>query len=181
MSKKTFVATVLTAGLLATAAQAQTPASPAAPAGQMAAPQPGFSEAAADALRQDLVAGMKSTIALNLKLTPEEAARFWPVYDAYAHDLTEVKAGEKTLIQEYVAKYGRYDDKSAADFIRRGLQVDIQVAQLRASYVPKVEKALPALKAATFFQLERGLTTVLDLKITGQLPLLQDQAVLAKR
>ena len=37
-------------------------------------------------------------------------------------------------------------------------------------------KALPGLKMATFFQIERSLTAVIDLQLTAQLPLLQSQA-----
>lgn len=160
---------------LSTQAHAQTVA-PEKPSNPEAGRSGPFSEQSAELLKQDILEGLKSTIAMNLKLSSAEAARFWPVYDAYAQSLIEVKAGQKDLIKEYSEKYGKYDDSSAALFIRRWLDVDVKVAALRVNYVSKFEKAVPGLKAASFFQIERSLTTALDLRLSTQLPLLQDQA-----
>ena len=134
-----------------------------------------FNDAAAEALRRDIQGGMKLAIAQNLKLTPEESVRFWPVYDQYAIDALKVKEAQKNLIAEYLAKFGSYDDKAASDFVRRWLENDVEFAKFRANSVNRFEKVLPPLKAASFFQLTRGLTMLIDLQIIGQLPLFQDQ------
>ena len=105
-------------------------------------------------LRQDIRSKKKQLIAANLSLTDTEATKFWPVYDQYTAELT--KLGDR--------KYAL------------SLVLDEQIAQLRAKYVPIVSKVLPGTKTATFFQLDRRLTSLLDVQLASQIPLVQDQS-----
>jgi D-alanyl-D-alanine carboxypeptidase len=128
-----------------------------------------------DALRADLRSSKKQAVASNLTLTDAEATKFWPIYDQYSAELAKINDGQATLIAEYVNNYGKYDDKGAIDFINRWLDLDVKTSALRAKYVPIVAKVLPGIKAATFFQIDRRLSKVLDLQIASKLPLLQYQ------
>ena len=127
-------------------------------------------------LRTALRSSMKQIVAQNLRLTPEEATRFWPVYDQYASDLAKIKDAQAALIAEYANTYGKYDDKAAASFITRWLDIDVKTTALRARYAPQVAKVLPGVKAATFFQIDRRASMAVELKITTLLPILQSQA-----
>jgi hypothetical protein len=49
--------------------------------------------------------------------------------------------------------------------------VDEQVHQLRSKYVVDVSKALPGKKTATFFQLDRRITMMMDVQLASQMPL----------
>jgi hypothetical protein len=49
--------------------------------------------------------------------------------------------------------------------------VDAQVHELRSKYVMEVSQALPGKKAATFFQLERRISMLIDIQLASQLPL----------
>lgn len=128
-----------------------------------------------EGLRAELRSSRKQTMASTLKLTDAEATRFWPVYDEYAADLTKIKDSQYELIAEYANNYGKYDDKAAHDFISRWVDLDVKTTALRARYVPLVEKVLPGVKAATFFQIDRSISMAIDLKINSSLPLLQTQ------
>ena len=66
-------------------------------------------------------------------------------------------------------------DEQADSLIRRWLDTDISAAQLRQKYVPILRKVLPAKKAATFFQLDRGISMMIDVELTSRLPLMQSQ------
>jgi hypothetical protein len=46
---------------------------------------------------------------------------------------------------------------------------------LRQKYVPIVAKVLDGQKTATFFQLDRRIAMMLDLQVSSQMPLLQEQ------
>ena len=59
--------------------------------------------------------------------------------------------------------------------IRRWLDTDIAVSALRQKYVPILRNVLPGKKAATFFQLDRRISIMIDLQLTSQLPLVQSQ------
>lgn len=133
-----------------------------------------------EALRAELRATRKQIIAQNLTLTPEEATRFWPVYDQYQADLTKIKDNQYQLIAEYANTYGRYDDVGATDFITRWLELDVQTTALRARYVPLVGGALPGVKATTFFQMDRRISMMIDQRIASLLPVLQFQSQVAQ-
>jgi hypothetical protein len=51
------------------------------------------------------------------------------------------------------------------------MEVDAEAQALRLKYVPAVTQALPGKKAATFFQLDRRLSMIVDLQLFSQIPL----------
>jgi hypothetical protein len=53
--------------------------------------------------------------------------------------------------------------------------MDIAIAQLRQHYVPIVAKVLDGRKTTTFFQLDRRIAMMLELQVSSQMPLLQEQ------
>jgi Spy/CpxP family protein refolding chaperone len=126
-------------------------------------------------LRQDLRSGKKQLIAANLTLTDAEATKFWPVYDQYAAEMTKIGDQKYALIKEYAQNFGSLTDAQALSLTNRSLAVDEAVAQLRIKYVPIINKVLPGTKTATFFQIDRRLTTLIDLQVAGQIPLVQEQ------
>jgi hypothetical protein len=133
-----------------------------------------------EALRVELRATRKQLMAQNLLLTPEESTRFWPIYDRYQADLTKIKDEQYQLIAEYANTYGRYDNAGATDFIKRWLDLDVRTTSLRASYVPTVNEVLPGVKAASFFQIDRRVSMMIDQRIASMLPLLEFQSQVAQ-
>jgi hypothetical protein len=77
--------------------------------------------------------------------------------------------------EEYADEYGTLTDERADSLIRRWLDTDISAAQFRQKYVPILRKVLPAKKAATFFQLDRRISMMIDVELTSRLPLMQSQ------
>jgi hypothetical protein len=163
------VTLLLSAGAAALPAHAQAPVAPVAPADKP------LTAADLDELRAELKSSKKQITAATLTLTDAEATRFWPIYDRYATELTGIKNGQYALIAEYANTFGKYDDKTASDYIARWLDIDVKTTALRARYVPIVGKALPGLKAATFFQIDRRISMAVDLKVASMLPILQSQ------
>jgi hypothetical protein len=53
--------------------------------------------------------------------------------------------------------------------------MDIAIAQLRQKYVPIVAKVLDGRKTTTFFQLDRRVAMMLELQVSSQMPLVQEQ------
>jgi Spy/CpxP family protein refolding chaperone len=126
-------------------------------------------------LRQDLRSQKKQLLAENLKLTDTEATKFWPIYDQYVAELTKVNNDKYAAIKEYANNYGTLTDAQALDLTKRLLGVDNAVAQLRMKYVPIVNGVLPGVKTATFFQIDRRLTMLIDIQLASSAPLIQDQ------
>jgi hypothetical protein len=126
-------------------------------------------------LRKDIRSKRKQLIASNLKLTDTEAAKFWPVYDQYIQELVAINDKKFGLIQEYADNWGRMTDQQALSFARRWLDMDIEIAQLRQKYVPAVSKVIDGKKTTTFFQLDRRIAMMLELQVSSQMPLVQEQ------
>jgi len=128
-----------------------------------------------DLLRQDLRSQRKQLIAANLKLTDTEATKFWPVYDQYVTELIAINDKKFGLIQEYADSWGKLTNDQSLLFARNWLDMDIAIAQLRQKYVPMVAKVLDGRKTATFFQLDRRIAMMMELQVSSQMPLVQDQ------
>jgi hypothetical protein len=126
-------------------------------------------------LRQDLRSKRKQLIAANLKLTDTDATKFWPVYDQYVTELIAINDKKFGLIQEYADNWGKLTNDQSLLFARNWLDMDIAMAQLRQKYVPIVAKVLDGKKTATFFQLDRRIATMMELQVSSQMPLVQEQ------
>lgn len=126
-------------------------------------------------LRRDIRSIKKQLIAANLTLTDSEATKFWQVYEQYSAETGKINDTRTAIIKEYSDEYGTLSDDQADNLIRRWLDTDIQQTKLRQRYVAIFRGVLPGKKAATFFQLDRRISTMIDVQLTSQLPLAQSQ------
>jgi hypothetical protein len=126
-------------------------------------------------LRQDIASQKKQLIASNLVLTETEAIKFWPIYDQYQAEYRKITDAEAALINEYAQDWGSVTDEHALQYWQRFQGVEQSVLQLRNKYVPIVSKVLPGTKTATFFQMDRRITLLLDVQLASQIPLVQEQ------
>jgi hypothetical protein len=126
-------------------------------------------------LRRDIRSIKKQIIAANLTLTDSEAPKFWQVYEQYSGETNKINETRSAIVKEYAEDYGTLTDDQADNLIRRWLDTDIEQTKLRQRYVAIFRKVLPGKKAATFFQLDRRISTMIDVQLTSQLPLAQSQ------
>ena len=132
-----------------------------------------LSEIEINLLRKDLRDQKKQIIAANLPLNGDEAARFWPLYDAYTQETIKVNDQRYSLVKDYVANHNTMTDAVAASYIRRWIQVDEAASKLRLEWIPRFEQTLGEKKAAMFFQIDRRIGLMLELQLAAQLPLIQ--------
>jgi hypothetical protein len=152
-------------------ADAQTPSSPAASDKE----QHALSSQDLDLLRKDIRSEKKQLIAQNLKLTDAEATRFWPIYDQYTAELVKINDKKYATIQEYADHYGTLSDEQATKLMRQWMGVDIAAAQLREKYLPIVSQAIGGRKGATFAQLDRRISLMIELQLGSRIPLVEGQ------
>jgi hypothetical protein len=126
-----------------------------------------------DLLRKDIRSQKKQIIAANVQLTDTEAEKFWPLYDQYTAELVKINDAKYAAIKEYATNYNTLTDDKALSLTRQLLGVDQSVAQLRMKYVPMFSKVVSGKKTALFFQLDRRLTTLIDLQLASQIPMVQ--------
>src|SRR6516162_2740832 len=104
-------------------------------------------------LRQDLRAQKQKLIAQNLPMTESEAVKFWAVYNRYTDEVRQINDEKFRLVKQYGEMWETMSNDEALIYIRRWLEVDGQLHELRSKYVVQASQALPGKKAATFFQL----------------------------
>jgi hypothetical protein len=122
-------------------------------------------------LRKDLRAMKMQVIGQNMSLSDAEGQKFWPVYNHYVKDLSEVNDQKYALLKQYAEMWATMTDEDALIYVRHWLEVDGEAQALRLKYVPVVSQVLPGRKAATFFQLDRRLNMIIDLQLFSQIPL----------
>ena len=122
-------------------------------------------------LRQDIRAMKMQVIGQNMTLTDPEGQKFWPIYKHYADDLHEVNNSKYALLKQYAETWATMTDQDALIYVRHWMEIDAEAQALRLKYVPAVTQALPGKKAATFFQLDRRLSMIVDLQLFSQIPL----------
>jgi len=139
-----------------------------------------FTQSASDQdiqlMRQDLRNKKRQIIADNLPLSEAEAEKFWPIYEDYTTNLKHINDEKYELVKNYVRSWGNMSDHDALIYIRRWLEVDQEVQALRSRYVPKVSQVLTGKGAATFFQLDRRVSMMMDIQLASQIPLAQGKA-----
>jgi hypothetical protein len=128
-----------------------------------------------DLLRRDIRSKKKQLVAANLKLTDTEATKFWPIYDQYTAELIKINDKKFELVQNYADNWGKMTNEQSLSFTRQWLDMGILITQLRQKYVPIVSQVLDGKKSATFFQLDRRMSMMIDLQVSSQMPLVQAQ------
>jgi len=126
-------------------------------------------------LREDIRSRKKQLIAADLKLTADQATKFWPLYEQYAAELSKIGDQQTALIREYADQWGTMTDEQASSLAKRSLAVDERIAQLRVKYMPIFSQVVPGQVVATFFQMDRRFQALLDIQLASQIPLVQDQ------
>ncbi len=126
-----------------------------------------------DLMRKDVRSQKKQIIAANLKLTDPEAEKFWPLYDRYTADLVKVNDTKYSLIKQYAQNFDSMSDDQLDKSAKEWLGLDQSVAQLRLKYFPLFRKVLSAKNTALFFQLDRRIGSMIDLKVASVIPLVE--------
>jgi len=128
-------------------------------------------EANVQLMREDLRSQRKQITAANVTLTPDEATKFWPIYDQYIKETIAINDTRWSLIKEYAANYDKMTDKFAEDYIKKSAGVDQQLVALREKYIPIFEKVVSPKKTAQWYQVDRRLDLVINLQLWAMIPL----------
>ena len=115
----------------------------------------------------------KELIAAHLTLTDSESTRVWQVYEQYSAEMSKINGAKTAILKEYSQEYDTLTDDQADNLIRRWLETDIEQAKLRQRFAAIFRKVLPGKKVATFLQLERRISMMMDVEVTSGLPLAQ--------
>ena len=124
-------------------------------------------------VKEKLKADKKLLVAENLELTEPEAKAFWPVYESYQQDLDKVNQRLGNVIKEYARKFQSLTNDDADKLLTDAVAVEVERVKLMETYLPKVKQALPAKKAALYYQLESKIRAIINFELAANIPLVQ--------
>ncbi len=136
-------------------------------------PQEANVKAYIDLLRKDIKKDKVGILTEMMDFTPDEASRFWPVYNAYDKELTKLGDERIALIRMYADNYGDLTDTQATTIVNGLLDVSAKRNALQKKYFQQISQALNPKLAARFIQVEHQILLVLDLQVASSLPVVE--------
>ena len=121
-------------------------------------------------LRRDVNKEKATLLGAVMQFDAEDAAKFWPIYNDYAVELSKLNDLRIANIQEYAKSYTTMTDEKADELAKNGMAFQKQRGELLAKYYERVKQELGAITAARFLQVEHQLLEIIDLKIASSLP-----------
>ena len=120
--------------------------------------------------RAGMQADRATIVSVAMNFSDKDAAAFWPIYRQYERDRSTVDDGRVVVIKEYTQKYPTLTDADAKAMAERMFEYDSRVAALKKRYFKKFNKVLPALTVTKFFQVDRRIDLLVDMKVESSLP-----------
>ena len=124
-------------------------------------------------LREKIKADKKLVVAANMNLTDAEAKAFWPIYQQYQTKLAKINERIGKLIVEYAQNYQTMTNEIAKKLMKESIAVEKERLTLKESLMPKFQKALPAIKAARYYQIENKIQAVVQYGLADGIPLVE--------
>jgi hypothetical protein len=107
-----------------------------------------------------------------MKLSAEDAKKFWPIYRDYENELGKLSINRAELIAEFVQAHQdkTFDNVMAKDMARRWFKSQRARLDLLEKYHRKIEKVLTPVQAGQFLQIENQLGLFIDVAIASEMP-----------
>ena len=91
-------------------------------------------------LRKDLRSQKKQLVAANLKLTEDQATKFWPVYDQYIAEQTKIHDQKYAVIKEFATNFLKVlPGKQVATFFQIDRRLQMMVDLQLMSQLPLIQ------------------------------------------
>jgi hypothetical protein len=110
-------------------------------------------------------------VAETMNLTDAEAELFWPVYAKYQDELFLLRANTLGLINAYAKTYAQMSDDTAKRLLNQLMTIEAMGPQLRLTFLPEFQKALPDVKVLRYYQIESKINAALMYELAAKIPL----------
>ena len=108
-----------------------------------------------------------------MKLDASQAATFWPLYKQYEAERQAVGDDRVAVIQDFAEHYDSMNDAKARGLLERSFGIEDKRMAVEKKYKDEMLKVLPGKLVARFFQVDRRLNNLIDLKLSSQIPLVE--------
>ena len=121
-----------------------------------------------------LISGREDIVREEMRFSEGEAAAFWPLYNTYQADMRVVNDRYASLLTNYLDAYraGTVSEAMANQIVDDHLEIQSEILKIKKSYLQDFRKALPARKAARFYQLENKMQAEMESQLALIVPLI---------
>jgi len=123
------------------------------------------------AMRQAVKNDKRAYVESAMNLDAAEAKRFWPIYDAYQKTLDAGLRRRVVAMQAFMFRDAPVTNAAAKQYAVEMLAIDDAEVKARRTMRSRVMRALPAIKAARYMQLEEKIRAVQDYDAAASVPL----------
>ena len=126
-----------------------------------------------DLLRKDIKKEKVGILTEMMDLSPEDASKFWPVYNEYDKELTKLADERIMFLRMYGENYDTLTDEKVTQIANGLLDVQARRNALEKKYFQRMSGSLNPKLAARFLQVEHQMLLILDLQISASLPVVE--------
>ena len=123
-------------------------------------------------LRSDMNSLKVELVNSIMKLSAEDAQKFWPIYRDYENELGKQAINRAEMVAGFVQSLedGTFDNVKAKDMAKRWFKSQRARLDLLEEYHAKIERALTSVQAGQFLQIEHQLGLFIDVTIASEMP-----------
>ena len=118
-------------------------------------------------------ADRKALIGANMNLTKDQAAAFWPIYDAYQARMDKLDERHVAELKAFVEHYETLTDADATKKLDEVIAIRQTRLDVQKEFIPKFRAAVSSILTTRFFQIDNKLETMIQYNISQTLPLAQ--------
>ena len=132
-------------------------------------------EADSTTLVNTIRANRRALVAVNLNLSSEEAAKFWPLYDKYMAEIVAIGDRALATVTDYVQHFETLSNEQALQLMTDYLNAEAERLKVRQTYLPEFAKILPGRTVARFYQLDNKIDAVLRYDLAATIPVIEQK------
>jgi len=121
-------------------------------------------------MKQVINTEKRAIITEGMMLDEEQAKVFWPIYDEYELERSQLSSRRIKIIEQYAKYYENLSEDMAKKIMTDALKLRSEELALSKKYFKKFGKNLDSKTAARFIQLDEYMNTVIRLQISDQVP-----------
>ena len=120
-------------------------------------------------------ANRKALVAVNLALSPEQAEKFWPLYEKYQKEIDAIGDRVLAIVEDYTASFRDLADDKARKLMEDYLDAEADRLEVRRAYLGKFAKILPGRTVARFYQIENKIDAILRYDLAATIPVVDEK------
>ena len=111
----------------------------------------------------------KAVVSDYLKLSNEDAAKFWPIYNQYESERAAIGNRKVKLITDYVNEHHVGNVKNADAMVKESAEIQRKEVSLREKYYASVKAGVSPEVAINFYQIEDAIASAVKTKLWEEL------------